>query len=284
MGIVSRLELPDGSHISYMHTMCASPATVVCFGGFSSEMKGKKATSLYDFCVSQDIDCVVFDYLGHGVSSGVFGDYSISDWYMNCCQVIEAITKKPLILVGTSMGGWLMLLVAAKYSARVQGLVGLAVAPDFTEELSMNSLEKEEFLTTGFVSSYVKRMCRCLGMAPELRDEESLRIDREESKRIFETQKITIFKGGRPHTITPKLREDGKRHLVLNKEHISIHCDMVLIHSVADDTIPYTASISVAEKALSKNVRVHLIKSSDHLLNDPEPLGMAFEAIKRLMR
>ena len=284
MSIVNRLKFPDGSHISYMHTMLSSSATVVCLGGFSSEMKGRKATSLHDFCVSQNIDCVIFDYLGHGVSSGVFGDYSISDWVRNCCQVIEATTKKPLILVGTSMGGWIMLHVAAKYSERVLGMVGLAVAPDFTEELCMSLLEKEEFLVTSRVTSYVRRICRYLGMSPELGNKESLRIDHVESKRIFETQKITILKGGRPHTITPKLKEDGKRHMLLDKEYIPIHCDTVLIHSIADDTIPYTASTSVAEKVLSKNVHVHLIKSSDHLLNDAEPLEIAFEAIRRLIK
>lgn len=284
METIKKLEFPDGSYISYKHTMCPSMATVVCPGGFSSEMKGQKATSLFDFCASKDIDCVVFDYPGHGISSGDFCEYTLSDWYSSCCKVIEAVTKKPLLLVGTSMGGWIMLHMAIKYSERILGAIGLAVAPDFTETLSISPYEKEEFLATGKVSSYVKRMCRLLGMSTEMGNLESQRMSAEEYKSIFETERVTIQKNGRPHTITPQLKEDGKRHLLLDKERIPVHCDMVLVHSIMDDTVPYTTSLTVAEKVLSRNIDVHLIKSSNHLLNDEEPLRIAFESIERFIR
>ncbi|WP_249549050.1 alpha/beta hydrolase [Anaplasma phagocytophilum] len=280
---IKYLTLDNGSAIAYKHNERQSNATVVCMGGFSSEMHGVKGSALFGHCLAEDIDCIVFDYLGHGVSSGDFKQYSICDWYKNCCHVIEALTQKPLILVGTSMGGWLMLRIAMSYASRILGLVGFAAAPDFTETLEISADEKRETENTGFATSYVKRMCGLLGLSQELCNDTIHSLSREKSLHILQTGEVTILKNNRSYTITPRLKKDGKNYLLLDMPEIPIDCDTVLIHSIADKVIPYSSSLSIAEKIRSKNVSVHLIKSSDHLLIDDQPLKVAYSAIRNLI-
>ncbi|ABD44023.1 alpha/beta hydrolase [Anaplasma phagocytophilum] len=280
---IEYLKLDDGSSIAYQHNKKQSNATVVCMGGFSSEMHGAKGSALFSHCSAEDIDCIVFDYLGHGVSSGDFKQYSIRDWYKNCCHVIESLTQKPLILVGTSMGGWLMLRVAMSYASRIHGLVGFAPAPDFTETLEISAEEKQEIENTGFAISYVERMCGLLGLSQESRNATIRSLSKEKSLHILQTEEVTILKNNRSYTITPRLKEDSKNYLLLDMPEIPIDCDTVLIHSIADQVIPYSSSLSIAEKIRSKNVSVHLIKSSDHLLIDEQPLKVAYSAIRNFI-
>ncbi|MDB1135538.1 alpha/beta hydrolase [Candidatus Anaplasma sp. TIGMIC] len=252
-------------------------------GGFTSEMRGPKASHLFGYCDAQNIDCVVFDYLGHGSSGGDFNQCVLSDWYKSCCHLIENVTSKPLILVGTSMGGWLMLRVAMAYANRVKGLVGMAAAPDFTETLDFTDSEILEVTVKGHAGSFVRRMGGLIGLPPGLSNAAADGLSREDSETILSARTVTLEKHGRSYTISPRLKNDGKNHLVLETDEIPIDCDIVLIHSIIDTVIPYESSISIAEKVRSRNVDVHLIKSSDHLLNDPEPLSIAYCAIQDLL-
>ena len=134
---VRHLELERGLRIAYMQTGFKSPVSVVYFGGFASSMHGTKASALFNYCVSKSINCTVFDYLGHGLSDKEFTECTLSDWLLSSRSIMESVLPSgPLVIVGSSMGGWLMLLVAMLYPDRVKGLVGIAPAPDFTERLA----------------------------------------------------------------------------------------------------------------------------------------------------
>ena len=273
------LSLSNSSYVAYKHCVGKSPLAVVGLGGFTSEMNGAKAEAIYGYCSSHNIECIVFDYLGHGVSSGDFQDYTLSDWFDNCCQVVEKLTQKPLVLVGTSMGGWLMLHVAMTYPKRVRGLVGLAPSPDFTENLGLNATDLAEAASTGLVTSYAKRVCGFMGLSSVLSEEIAATFDKKKSAEVLNTGTITINKNGRQNTVTLRLLQDAKKFYVLDLESLPITCGTVLVHSVADTVSPYSASVAIAKKIKPANPIVHLIRSGDHLLNDPHPLNIAFSAI-----
>lgn len=225
------LPLENGSHLAYMKADFRSDVTVVFFCGFRSNMLATKASTLYSYCIANEISCVVFDYLGHGDSGANFEDCCLSDWRKNCNAVIEQLTDTPLVVVGSSMGGWLALHAAIDYPDRVRGLVTLAAAPDFTESIDSNISEA---------------------------DRELLAYD----------GKVELLINDCSYLITKKLLEDGKNHLLLNRDTIPVKCPVIMVHGMQDVTVPYQHSIDVAEKLESCDVSVQLLKSGDHRLNE----------------
>ena len=127
------LELPDGRRIAYARAAGAAPG-VVFLGGFRSDMTGTKATFLEAWARARGQAFLRFDYTGHGASSGAFRDGSIGDWSRDAHDAVAALTDGPQILVGSSMGGWIALLLARSLPGRIAGFVGIAAAPDFTED------------------------------------------------------------------------------------------------------------------------------------------------------
>nr|WP_245683349.1 alpha/beta hydrolase [Wolbachia endosymbiont of Drosophila incompta] len=148
-------KLFDGNngHIAY-RKLQGKKASVVFFGGFASNMDGTKATAIYKFCQENDVALVLFDYFGHGHSSGNFIDYTISDWQKNCAKVMSELTSDKQIIIGSSMGGWLMLLTALQFPEKIAALIGISSAPDFTEDLIFKQLsgkQKEELDSKGVI-------------------------------------------------------------------------------------------------------------------------------------
>ncbi len=127
------LTTPQGRRIAYRQSTGAGPG-VVFLGGFKSDMTGTKAEYLHDWAVAQGRAFLRLDYSGHGQSSGAFLDGAIGDWYEDALAAITTLTKGPQVLVGSSMGGWIALLIARTIPERIAGLVGIAAAPDFTED------------------------------------------------------------------------------------------------------------------------------------------------------
>ncbi|MGN7679063.1 MAG: alpha/beta hydrolase [Anaplasma sp.] len=245
---IKKLELGGSSHIAYAQTGFDSPVSVVFFGGFMSDMNGTKATHIFDYCLANRIGCTVFDYFGHGNSSGEFTEYGIGEWYQNCVDVINALTSGPLVIMGSSMGGWLMLLVAMHHSKRVHGLVGLAAAPDFTEDLNLSTSEWEKIMSTGHVEVRLE--------GPECRT----------------------------HIISKRLVEDSKNYLLTNKPELPVECPMILIHGMSDTIVSHQVSLLIAEKVKSENVQVRLVKPADHSLDDPTSLRIMTESLEDLFR
>ncbi|MEZ5834025.1 MAG: alpha/beta hydrolase [Dongiaceae bacterium] len=221
---------------------------ILFLSGFKSDMSGTKATFLDEFCEKRGLGYTRFDYSGHGLSSGRFEDGTIGRWKEDALAVIDQAADGPLILVGSSMGGWMMLLAALARRDRVAGLVGLAPAPDFTEALIWN------------------------GLADDDRDR-LMREGRLEMPSDYSDE---------PTIITRALIEEGRRHLLLSAP-VGIHCPVRLLHGMADPDVPYRLSLELAERIAGEDVRVTLVKNGDHRLSRAEDLALLGATIEDLL-
>lgn len=229
--------------IAYRRLAGAAPQ-VVFLGGFRSDMTGSKASWLEEYCRARGRGYVRFDYRGHGVSGGRFEDAGIGDWLADSLAVIDRLTEGRLVLVGSSMGGWIALLAALARPARVAGLVGIATATDFTEDLIWDRLDaplRDRLLTQGQI-------------------EEPSEYD------------------PRPYPITRRLIEEGRRHLLLRGP-IGIGCPVRLLQGMADPDVPWQTSVHTAERLAGGDVQVTLIKDGDHRLSRPQDLDLIGRAV-----
>ncbi len=242
----SRLERPGGHTIAYRATPGKRPG-VVFLGGFVSDMTGTKAAALDGFCRGDGRAYARFDYLGHGASSGRFADGTIGRWADDAIAVIDACTQGPQVLVGSSMGGWIMLLAALARPARVCGLVGVAAAPDFTEDL----------LWAGFDAAGREALMR--DGAVELPSDD----------------------GDEPITISRTLIEDGRDHLLLG-DAIPITCPVRLLQGMADTSVPWRTALALADRLAGTDVEVVLIKGGDHRLSEPADLERLGRTLDRV--
>jgi pimeloyl-ACP methyl ester carboxylesterase len=245
----SILKLSPNNYIAYHKTEGKqNKPTVIFLGGFMSDMTGNKAMALEKFCKDETYSFIRFDYLGHGQSSGKFTDGTISIWLDNVLSVIDNLTKGPLILVGSSMGGWLMLLATLARMDRVVGLIGVAPAPDFTENLIWEKL-----------SDVAKA---------ELTEKGSFNLNSEYAEI--------------PYPITLDLIEDGRKNFVL-KNKININCPIRLLHGMQDIDVPASLSIQLSELLTTDNICVNLIQNGDHRMSEPEHLELLCDTLKEMI-
>ena len=238
----------DGATIAYHRTPGRTPG-VVFLTGFRSNMTGIKATYLEDFCRREGRAFVRFDYFGHGASSGDFLQGTIGRWAEDAMAVLDALTEGPQVLVGSSIGGWIMTLAALGRPGRVAGLVGIAAAPD------------------GTADRLPARMTAA---------------QRAELERDGVTHLPSAYGDG-PYPITRRLLEEGRRHLVLQGP-IPLTCPVRLIHGLADEHVPWSGSQRLAECLQSADVELILVKNGDHRLSEPadlERLGTVLAALLR---
>lgn len=231
------LARPDGTAIAYHATAGRSP-TVVFLHGFMSDMTGGKAVALEAWCRARGRAFLRFDTQGHGQSTGAFTDGTIGRWAEDAVAVIDAVTQGPLLLVGSSMGGWLMLLAALQRRDRVVGLVGIAAAPDFTEDLIWQQLpeaERRALLTDGQI------------MLPS-------------------------DYGASGYPITRRLIEEGRQNLLL-QDAINLYCPVRLIHGLRDADVPWKTALRLQEQLAAEDVEVILVKDGDHRLSREEDLA-----------
>ncbi|GHM58568.1 MAG: alpha/beta hydrolase [Candidatus Mesenet longicola] len=247
----------NGNRIAYKKVK-GTRASVIFYGGFASDMNGTKANALYDFCQKSNIELTLFDYLGHGSSSGNFIDYTISDWHENCLEVMENLTYGKQIIIGSSMGGWLMLMTALSMPQRVSALIGIAAAPDFTEDLIFKKLSDTQ-----------KNDLSSLGI-----------IDFPSIEEIKPQEKLSNCS----YKITRDLIEDGRKNLLLDKGNINISCPVRLLHGLNDKDVPYHYSITLAEKITSNDVEIHLIKSAQHNMSDDYSLNIIFKTLRTCLK
>ncbi len=237
----------DGVSIAYHRTPGKSPG-VVFLGGFMSDMTGSKATTLEAFCRARGQAFLRFDYRGHGASSGRFEDGTIGLWADDALTAFDALTEGPQVLVGSSMGGWVALLTALKRRDRIAGLVGIAAAPDFTEDL----------------------------LWPALSPEQRAAISRDGLIRLPSQY------SERPYSITLKLIEDGRRHLLMRGP-LDLTCPVRLLHGMRDPDVPWRRSLELADKLAATDVRVELIKDGDHRLSREQDLKLLCRAVEELL-
>ena len=242
------LTTPQGRHIAYHRTPGREPG-VVFLGGFRSDMTGSKAQALEAWAQATGRAYLRFDYSGHGASHGAFVDGAISDWREDAAAVITALTDGPQILVGSSMGGWIALLLARDMPEKVAGLVGIAAAPDFTERM----WEAEFSLAD-----------RALLM---------------EDGVFFRPSDYSDD----PYPITLRLIEDGRQNLVMNGP-LPLHMPVRLLQGSADTDVPPTVAISLFHQITSPDLRLTLVKDADHRFSTPPCLAMITEAIEDVTR
>jgi pimeloyl-ACP methyl ester carboxylesterase len=245
---VQRVTRPDGNTVAYVRTEGRSP-TVVFLGGFRSDMTGTKAMALEEWARRTGRAYLRFDYLGHGQSSGRFEDGTIGRWLDDSLAAIDQLTAGPLVLVGSSMGGWLSLLVALQRTARLAGLVLIAAAPDFTERMLLKGLSPEDQATL----QREGRLVRPSQYSPE------------------------------PSVFTWKLIEEGRDHLVLDKR-LALPCPVRLLHGQSDPDVPWQYSLQIAQHLEAPEVVTTFVKGGDHRLSTPADIARLIAAVEELAR
>jgi len=243
----SFLDVAADRRLAYHRLEGPSPCVLFC-GGYTSDMTGTKALALERWCRAGRRAYVRFDYAGHGQSDGRFEDGTIGGWADDALAIADQVTSGPLIVVGSSMGGWIMLLVALARPARVQALVGVAAAPDFSEDLlaRASAAERRQLAEQGYwlqPSAY----------------------------------------GDAPYPVTRSLIEDGRQHLVLRGP-IPITCPVHLLHGQRDPDVPWQTALRLAECLESDDVTIELIKAGDHRLSREPDLARITAAIERMAK
>lgn len=245
---VERLDRPGGGHIAYRRITGARNDLpgVVFIHGLRSDMDGGKAETLESFLVARGQSYVRFDCSGHGQSSGKFEDTTIADWADDALLVIDQLTEGPQIVVGSSMGGWLMLLAGIARPERVTSLVGIAAAPDFTarfrQELTAEDLE---------ALAKEGRVLRPTGYDDD------------------------------PYIFTKELLDAGDARLLLDKP-LHYAGRIRLLHGMCDDAVPWQLSLEITQQATAEDVRVHLIKDGDHRLSRDSDLRLLCATVAEL--
>ncbi|HEY0959027.1 MAG TPA: alpha/beta hydrolase [Novosphingobium sp.] len=235
--------LPDGRRIAYRFNPGAGPA-LVFLPGYKSDMAGGKACAVYDWAREQGRACLLLDYSGCGLSDGDFADGTLSRWRGEVIALAGALGLGRVVLIGSSMGGWLMLLVAlAMGPARVAALLGIAPAPDFTD----------------------------WGTS----DEDKTRL------RAGEVLLADNPYGPEPTPTYPRFWTDGEANRLLDGE-IALDCPVRLLHGQQDPDVPWTISLCLAERLRSDDVQVTLIKDGDHRLSRDDDIALLLRGIGEL--
>lgn len=241
------LETPQNRRIAYHQTIGQGPG-VVFLGGFRSDMTGSKAVHLHDWATRTGRAFVRMDYSGHGASAGAFLDGCIGDWFADACAVLDACTNGPQVLVGSSMGGWISLLLARKYPARIAGFVGVAAAPDFTEDSmwgSFSSFDRAELISKGQLS-----------LPSDYSDD--------------------------PYIITKRLIEDGRNQLVLRSP-LALPFPVRLLQGTADSDVLPEVGLRLINHIDSPDARLILVKGADHRFSTPECLGLIERNVEEVL-
>lgn len=242
------IERRDGATIAYHHSPGKAPG-VVFLTGYMSDMTGGKALRLEHFCRVRRLAYLRFDYFGHGASSGAFTDGTIGRWADDAVFALDHLTEGPQVLVGSSLGGWIMTLAAIRRPGRIAGMLGIAAAPDFTEDLVATMLTAEQ-----------KTILERDGVVP-----------------------VASPYDPEPTPVTKLILDEGRNHLVLRDE-IPLDCPVRLIHGMQDPDVPWQTSLRLAERLRSNDVEITLIKKRTHRLSEPEDLDRLCETLEALFR
>lgn len=221
-------------------------------GGFNSDMQGTKALALDEWAAGHGRACVRFDYSGHGESGGAFIDGTIGRWLEESVAVFDRFCRGPQVVIGSSMGGWLALLLAREMAKRpaaratLAGLVLIAPAPDFTQALMWE------------------------GFSPEIRHE-------------IETKGVWLRPSpyGEPYPITRALIEDGRDHLLLGRA-IEVGCPVRILQGAQDPDVPWRHALALAHRLPADDVVLTMIQDGDHRLSRPQDIARMLAAVAEI--
>ena len=242
---IHHLQDVNNEMLAYYFNDLKSDTTIFFFGGYSSDMTGTKATALNNWTESNGINYLRFDYSGHGQSSGDFSKGTLSKWLGEAEFFFEKFKSKKNIIIGSSMGGWIALLTALK-NKDVNGLIGIASAPDFTKNEwdKLSETEKEEFKSNGSI--------------------------------LFPDDDYGDYE------VFYEFIKDGFQHEILN-DAIKITCPVRLLHGKLDKVIAYNISEKIIEQLSTSDKSLTIIEDGDHNLSRQEDLEILFTKIKELI-
>jgi len=240
-------ETSQGRRIAYHKTEGNLPS-IVFLGGFKSDMEGSKATFLENWAKNKGYSYLRFDYSGHGQSSGKFIDGCIGNWLQDAEEVIKNLTEGSLVLIGSSMGGWISLLLARKIAEKIVGLLTIAAAPDFTQDSMWQNFSKQQ---------------------------------REE----IETKGITLLPSdyGEPYPITKRLIEEGKDHLIFRVP-MKLNFPVRLLQGSLDTSVTRMTALKLFDHLESTNLHLTFIKDGDHSLSTPNCLEIIKTELVHLLK
>jgi pimeloyl-ACP methyl ester carboxylesterase len=227
---------------------------LIWLGGFKSDMQGTKALALDEWAAAKGRACVRFDYSGHGESGGAFIDGTIGRWLEESVAVFEQFCRGPQVVIGSSMGGWMALLLAraiagrAAAGASLAGLVLIAPAPDFTEQLMWN------------------------GFSPEIREEIL-------AKGVW--MRPSEYGDGTPYAITRALIEEGRNHLLLGSA-IDVGCPVRILQGAQDPDVPWQHAFALAHRLPAEDVVMTMIQDGDHRLSRPQDIARILAAVAEI--
>lgn len=242
------LETPERRRIAFDVTPGKGPG-VVFLGGFRSDKEGTKALALEAWARARGRAFLRFDYSGHGASSGDFLEGAIGDWYEDARAAILALTEGPQVLVGSSMGGWISLLMAREHPEKVAGLVTVAAAPDFTEDSmwgGFSETQRRALIEDGQVA-----------LPSDYSDE--------------------------PYVITRRLIEEGRGRLVLRSA-LSLPMPVRMLQGTADTDVPVSVALRLLDHAEGPDMRLTLVKGADHRFSTPDCLKLIELSVAKVLQ
>ncbi|WP_278920866.1 alpha/beta fold hydrolase [Pseudophaeobacter profundi] len=246
MAVTEFLKTAQGRQIAYHRHAGAGP-TLVFLGGLKSDMQGTKALHLEAWALGRGLGFLRFDYSGHGESSGSFEAGCIGDWHQDSLAAISELTTGPLLIVGSSMGGWQALLLARAIPERICGMVTIAAAPDFTEDgywQSFSAAQKSALESQGYVempSDYME-----------------------------------------PFRISKRLIEDGRDHLVLRAP-LDLPFPVRCLQGTADTAVSTETALRLLQHASGADIRLTLVKDADHRFSDETCLALIEASVAELL-
>ncbi|MEM1372950.1 MAG: alpha/beta fold hydrolase [Pseudomonadota bacterium] len=240
------LEAQSGRRIAY-HRHGGTGPGIVFLGGFASDMSGTKATHLERWCAARGQAFLRFDYSGHGASSGAFEEGTIGAWADDASEAITQLTDGPQVLIGSSMGGWISLLMTKRIPEKVAGLVTIAAAPDFMEDsywAGFSDAQRATLMSEGHIavpSDY-----------------------------------------GDPYIITRAMIEDARQHLVL-REPLPLTMPTRMLQGTADDVVPVSRAMTLMDHVSGDDIQLSVLKGADHSFSSPAALALLEDAAQSVL-
>jgi len=241
-----------GYELAYQHISAEQSAKNKCgiifLHGHGSDMLGSKAEVIMNWAIDKKIQFTRFDFFGHGQTGGDIMSATIGHWIEDACNIIDNITDGKQILVGSSLGGWIMLTLCKYRLKQIDSLIGIAAAPDFTKRLIWDTLEP--------------------GKQDEFRESGVLNVPDP-----YSTSYVHY-----PY----QLIQEAEKHLVLESP-IEFNGRVILHHGLCDEEVPWQTSLEIAQKVKSDKVQVHLDKTATHRYSQKEQLGAIVRSLENLM-
>ncbi len=244
------VEFDDDARIAYIKERAKASnenaPEVVFLGGYASDMTGSKATAFAQWAQARGLGFLRFDYRGHGASDGDFVNFGIKDWIDDAMCVIHRLTKGPVILIGSSMGGWIATKIARDQPQKVAALLTIAAAPDFSEDFFWNDFSDEEKATINS-GEVVER--------PSGYDE--------------------------PYRISPKLIRQGRESLILRSP-LKLEMPVRLFQGLDDKSVSTQTAMNLLNHIDGEDVMLTLVKGADHSFSTDENLRLIIETLEKI--